>query len=122
MPKGKSKTRSKSNVAPKPSKVQCLTLEEDEKTQPPTHGSPPERCETHHGQYCKMTKRYNDASKIRKGSIIPTKAEISGYADFHSALQKARWIRQYVEAIRVEKIGREIPPEVLSEACVLCVL
>jgi hypothetical protein len=59
-----------------------------------------------------MTKRYKDASlivdKMRKGSKISSKAEISGYTDFHLAPQKARWMRQYVEAIRVEKTGREI--------------
>lgn len=125
MPKGKSKGKStrKSKtctpLAPTPvseSKVQqCLTFEEDEITRCtrlPTHGSPPERCEVHHGQYCKMIQKYKDASKIvdeiRNGSSIPTKAEISGYADFHAALQKARWMRQYVDAIRVEKTGREI--------------
>jgi hypothetical protein len=112
MPKPKSK-RPPSQVASTPS--QCLALDEDEETrcmQPPTHGTPRERCQTHYGQYCTMTKRYKDASKIvddmRKGSNIPTKAEISSYTDFHSAMQKARWMRQYVEAIRVEKTGRKI--------------
>lgn len=117
MPKRNSRSKAKVRSAPAPSKSkeQCLTLEEDEETrctQPPTHGSPPERCETHDGQYRNMTKKYKDASHIldemRKGSNIPTKAEISRYTDFHSTLQKARWMRKYVEAIRVEKIGREI--------------
>ena len=96
------------------SKEQCLALEDEETRciQPPTHGSPPERCETHDGQYRNMTKKYKDASKIvdemQMGSNIPTKAEILRYTDFHSTLQKARWMRKYVEAIRVEKNGREI--------------
>lgn len=116
MPKRKSKSKAKVKSTPV-SKLeeQCLTLDEDEETrctQPPTHGSPPGRCETHDGQYRSMTKKYKDASnivdEIRKGSNIPTKAEISRYTDFHSALQKAHWMRRYVEAIRVEKTGREM--------------
>src|SRR6202051_215563 len=102
----KSKAKVKSAPAPSKTKEQFLTLKEDEETQctqPPTHGSP-ERCETHDGQYRNMTKKYKDASNIvdemRKGSNIPTKAEISRYTDFHSALQKALWMRKYVEAIR----------------------
>lgn len=107
MPKGRPKGKAKAKA-----NIQCLTLHEDETTRCanlPTHG---ERCAIHQGQYSKLYQRYSDASKVvdevLEGSIIPNQAEISAYTDFSSSLNKARWIRRYVESIRVERIGREL--------------
>ncbi|KAF9233643.1 hypothetical protein BU15DRAFT_79892 [Melanogaster broomeanus] len=96
--------------------MQCLTLEEDEMTRcgrPATEGYPkPERCKAHHGQYRNMYKKYKDASKVvdgvKQGAELPTKEQINRYTDWHLALEKARWVRKYVEALRVERAGRDI--------------
>ncbi|KAJ6595176.1 hypothetical protein DFH09DRAFT_1413150 [Mycena vulgaris] len=76
----------------------CSTLMDDEFTRcfaTPTHGTPVQRCRLHHKQYCTMTKRYKEAQKFVDetlgGSLIPSKADI-----------------KYVNAIRVERTGREI--------------
>ncbi|KAF9237978.1 hypothetical protein BU15DRAFT_48124 [Melanogaster broomeanus] len=108
-------TQSKPRAIPP---IQCLTLEKDELTpcgQPlaAVEGHPkPERCKVHHGQYHILYKKYKDASKlvdeIRQAAALPKKEEISRYTDWHAALEKARWVRQYLEAIRVEMIGRDI--------------
>ncbi|KAF8555603.1 hypothetical protein OG21DRAFT_1438531 [Imleria badia] len=95
---------------------QCLALEEDEITrcgQPATEGYPkPDRCKVHHAQYCTLYKKYKDASKvvdqIKNGAELPTKEQIGRFQDWKVALDKARWARKYLEAIRVEKAGREI--------------
>lgn len=108
-----------------------MTLDEDEMTrcdEVPTHGYPVlNRCKVHHGQYVTMYKRYKEASKIvdemlSRNSGIPTQAQIKAYTDVHVALEKARWMRRYVEAIRVEKRGREIHSRrffLKGECCVL---
>ncbi|KAF8837063.1 hypothetical protein BDN67DRAFT_973484 [Paxillus ammoniavirescens] len=96
--------------------IQCLTLDEDEITrcgQPATAGYPrPERCKVHHGQYRIMCKKYKDAShvvdEIKKGAELPTEGQIGCYTDYHAALEKARWVRKYLEAIRVERAGRDL--------------
>ncbi|KAG8220649.1 hypothetical protein J3R82DRAFT_2917 [Butyriboletus roseoflavus] len=96
--------------------VQCLTLEGDDITrcgQIATEGHPnPERCKVHHGQYYVLYNKYKDASKvvddIKGGAELPTKEQIGRYTDWHAALEKARWVRTYLEAIRVEKTGRDI--------------
>lgn len=116
MAKGKSKAaKGRGKGKPPVPKSQCMTLEEDEETRctnPPTHGSPPERCEVHQGQYVILTKEYKGAQMIVEGILgglgLPSKAEISGYTDSRVALDKAQLIRRYVEAIRTEKTGREI--------------
>ncbi|KAI9458075.1 hypothetical protein HD554DRAFT_2029732 [Boletus coccyginus] len=95
---------------------QCLTLMEDEITrcgQLATDGHPkPERCKVHHEQYRTLYKKYKDASKVvddvKDGAELPAKDHIGRYADWHEALEKACWVRKYLEAIRVEKAGREI--------------
>ncbi|KAF8551152.1 hypothetical protein OG21DRAFT_1513119 [Imleria badia] len=99
-----------------PFPLQCLTIEEDEITrcgQLATEGYPkPDRCKMHHGQYRTLYKKYKDASKVvddvKDGAELPTKGQIGRYTDWHAALEKARWVRKYLEAIRVEKAGREI--------------
>lgn len=96
--------------------AQCLTLEEDELTrcgQPATEGYPkPDRCKAHHGQYRVLYKKYKDAStvvdEVKHEAELPTKEQIGRYTDWRAALGKARWVRKYLEAIRVEKTGREI--------------
>lgn len=96
--------------------IQCLTLEEDGITrcgQPATEGHPKlDRCKVHHQQYRTLHKKYKDASKVvddvKDGTELPTKEQIGRYTDWHAALEKARWVRKYLEAIRVEKVGREI--------------
>ncbi|KAG8216313.1 hypothetical protein J3R82DRAFT_6380 [Butyriboletus roseoflavus] len=94
----------------------CLTLEEDEITrcgQLATEGYPkPERCKVHHGQYRILYKKYKEASKVvddvKGGADLPVKEQIGRYTDWHAALEKSRWVRKYLEAIRVEKAGRHI--------------
>ena len=91
---------------------QCQTLEEDEMTrcnQPATDGFPKkERCRKHQAQYRTMYKKYKDASKIvdELKNDIPDQAQIDQYIDVSSLLKKARMIRKYVEAVRVERTGR----------------
>ncbi|KAG1769115.1 hypothetical protein EV702DRAFT_1142374 [Suillus placidus] len=93
--------------------IPCSTLEEDETTrcnQPATEGF--ERCEVHQAQYRTMYKKYKDASKvvddIKSGRELPTKEQIQRYTDLHLTLDKARWVRIYLESIRVERTGRGI--------------
>lgn len=96
--------------------LQCLTLEEDGITQCgqlPTEGDPKsDRCKVHHRQYLTLCKKYKEASKdvddVRNGAKLLTKEQICRYTDWNAALEKARWVREYLEAIRVEKTGREI--------------
>ncbi|KAG1722902.1 hypothetical protein EDB19DRAFT_1954289 [Suillus lakei] len=126
-PKKKNKNKAKANgkaKSPNASSSQskdadpipCLTLEEDEMTrcnQPATEGFPrPERCKVHQAQYRTMYKKYKDASKdvdnIKSGREIPTKEQIQHYTDTHQTLEKARWVRKYLESIRVERTGRNI--------------
>ncbi|KAI9566657.1 hypothetical protein HD554DRAFT_1105139 [Boletus coccyginus] len=100
----------------RPSPLLCLTLLEDEITrccQPATEGYPkPERCKEHHTQYRALYKKYKVASKVAdevKGSAgLPTRGEISRYTGPHAVLEKVSWVCDYLEAIRVEKAGREI--------------
>jgi len=70
-------------------------------------------CQLHHKQYVKMYKDYKDASNIVEelvsgGVKVPGKKEIEKYEDWTKCIEKGRWIKKYVEAIRVEKTGREI--------------
>lgn len=109
-----------SNTVSHPAKVTtlpaCQTLDEDEITRcgkPATKGYPVvERCKEHYHQYRKLYVKYKQASKIvdemRDGDSIPTKEQIISYATLGITLEKARWVRKYLEAIRVEKTGREI--------------
>jgi hypothetical protein len=129
MPKGKGshKARGKKGVAVRPpdtsanstqlqAEVQCLTLDEDEVTRcgkPATKGHPQvERCRAHHAQYQKMYIKYKAASEIventKREGALPTKDQIDRSTDVHALLKKARWVRKYLNAIRVEKSGREI--------------
>lgn len=123
--RSKAKTNAKANTEsiqassctrPEASHAQCFTLEEDEITrcgQSASEGYPkPDRCKVHHGQYRILCRKYKDASKIvdeiKNGAELPTEVQIGRYGDLHMALEKARWVRKYLEAIRVEKTGREI--------------
>ncbi|KAK0469490.1 uncharacterized protein EV420DRAFT_1258562 [Desarmillaria tabescens] len=107
-------------MAPKTKKAQvppltCTTLLEDEETKcpkPRTHGNPVERCQMHHKQYIKLTKKYKQAAqfvdKTLGEALIPTKEEILSYDSIHDTLEKARLMKKYVSAIRQEKLGREV--------------
>ena len=126
MPGPRNKSKAKANRPKKtsiadlnaPSKPlpPCLTLEEDEMTRcekPATDGHPVRnRCKEHQSQYVKMYKKYKDAEKvvdgIKQGGSIPTLEQIARYSEVGIPLEKARYMRQYIEAIRVEKIGRDI--------------
>ncbi|KAG2143575.1 hypothetical protein DEU56DRAFT_791361 [Suillus clintonianus] len=112
---GKKKTpnRGSSSQSKDVDPTQCSTLEEDEMTrcdQPATKGF--ERCEVHQAQYRTMCKKYKDASEvvddIKSGRKLPTKEQIQRYTDSHATLDKARWVRKYLESIRVERTGRSI--------------
>ncbi|KAJ7146613.1 hypothetical protein C8R44DRAFT_973341 [Mycena epipterygia] len=104
----------KSTSGPRTS-AKCSTLLDDEMTrcsEIPTHGSPVERCRVHDEQYRTMTKRYKDAQKFVDetlgGSLIPTKADVLAYTSIPIILAKARLLKKYVNAIREERMGRDI--------------
>ncbi|KAK7036700.1 hypothetical protein VNI00_011365 [Paramarasmius palmivorus] len=108
MPKGRGKGRTPAT---------CRTLQSDEITRCTklaTHGKPyPNRCQHHHEQYCALTKAYKEASDIVNeilgpNDALPTRSEISQYNDYDATMEKARWVRQYVEAIREEIVGRKL--------------
>ncbi|KAJ7166953.1 hypothetical protein C8R46DRAFT_951572 [Mycena filopes] len=95
--------------------TQCSTLLEDEMTrcsEIPTHGRPPERCRVHHEQYRTMTMRYKEAQKFVDdtfaSTLIPTKEEVMAYTSIPEILEKAHLMKQYVNAIRQERTGRDI--------------
>ncbi|KAJ7155155.1 hypothetical protein C8R46DRAFT_1227108 [Mycena filopes] len=74
--------------------TRCSTLLEDEITrcsEAPTHGRRVERCRVHHEQYCTMTTRDHGL-----------------YSSVSEVLEKARLLKDYVNAIRQERTGREI--------------
>ncbi|KIJ61755.1 hypothetical protein HYDPIDRAFT_137335 [Hydnomerulius pinastri MD-312] len=92
----------------------CLTLEEDGLTRchrPIAEGGQ-ERCELHDSQYRKMYQKYKDASalvdEVKLKDELPTKQEISRNTDLRSIDHTTRWIRTYVEAIRVEIACRNL--------------
>ncbi|KAJ7575599.1 hypothetical protein C8J56DRAFT_1171996 [Mycena floridula] len=95
----------------------CSTLLEDDDldtrcSEPPTHGTPVERCRVHHKQYLLMTKKYKTAQRFvdetLAGSTIPSKEEVAGYTDIHEILEKGHLMKRYIRAIREERTGREI--------------
>ncbi|KAG9311916.1 hypothetical protein JVU11DRAFT_8177 [Chiua virens] len=94
----------------------CLTLEEDEMTrcdQLATEAYPdPNRCKVHHGQYHILYKKYKDAQQVvddlQREVDLFAKVQIGCYTDWHSAFEKAQWVRMYLDAVRVEQRGREI--------------
>ncbi|OAX38293.1 hypothetical protein K503DRAFT_770624 [Rhizopogon vinicolor AM-OR11-026] len=110
------KVKGTGNSKKSPNPIQCLTLEEDEMTrcnQPATEGYPrPERCKVHQNQYRLMYKKYKDASKVvddvKSGRELPTKQDIERYTNLDTTLEKIRWLRKYLESIRVERTGRDI--------------
>ncbi|PCH37805.1 hypothetical protein WOLCODRAFT_161059 [Wolfiporia cocos MD-104 SS10] len=94
---------------PKPEET-CLSIKQDGSRclQPPTDGP---RCSMHQKQYRTMYKRYKEAADIvdeMEKVELPPVPEIEQYADLRLAKEKATWLRQYIEAIRVEKSGREV--------------
>jgi hypothetical protein len=66
----------------------------------------------HHEQYHKMTRKYKLASQmvdeVAGSKKLPSSKEIQAYRAYTIALQAARWVRRYLEAIRAERTGREI--------------
>ncbi|KAJ6617713.1 hypothetical protein B0H10DRAFT_2176390 [Mycena sp. CBHHK59/15] len=113
MPSKRHRKGSKSN--PHTPAAQCSTLLDDEMTrcpETPTHGRPVERCRVHHEQYLTMTKKYKEAQLIvdetLAGSLLPTKDEVLAYTSVPIILEKARLVKKYVNAIREERMGREI--------------
>ncbi|KAI0046038.1 hypothetical protein FA95DRAFT_1607254 [Auriscalpium vulgare] len=81
----------------------------------PTKGKPWERrCDVHYKEYVEMTKAYKDASDAVDALDVQGLLEDTRIleSDDYDALKKtARRIQGYVEAIRVEKKGREIHHE-----------
>ncbi|KIO10499.1 hypothetical protein M404DRAFT_13717 [Pisolithus tinctorius Marx 270] len=119
--KGKSKTKKdrpqpqiaseSQTVTPEAEPAQCLTFQVDEETlcwRPATQGYPP-RCDVHRGQFQILYKRYADASKevdqIKWGRQLPASEQIRRYTDWSTVLEKARLVRQYIDAIRIETEG-----------------
>ncbi|KAJ3934254.1 MAG: hypothetical protein NXY57DRAFT_1111682 [Lentinula lateritia] len=98
-------------ISKTPFPTQCETLDEDEITR---CGLPVEdgniRCKVHQTQYRKMYIKYKEAGKFvdetKSGREMPTKERIAGYTNVTSTLEKARWMRKYLEAIRIERAGR----------------
>jgi hypothetical protein len=106
-----------SSNQPKPtSQSVCSTLEEDEMTRctlPPTDGHPtPNRCKQHHNRYRLLCKKYKDAQgkvdQVKNSGELPTDAEIKAYTDRAAVMAKLKWVSDYVEAIRVERTGRDL--------------
>ncbi|KAJ7067297.1 hypothetical protein C8F01DRAFT_1342069 [Mycena amicta] len=88
----------------------CLTLLEDEMTR---CGAPAvgDRCLVHTGQYQKMTRAYKEAQKFVDSTFdatLPTKDAISAETSIPILLDKARTMKEYVNAIRKERTGREL--------------
>ncbi|KAF8056631.1 hypothetical protein FPV67DRAFT_1729807 [Lyophyllum atratum] len=117
----KGKTKGKPDSAEDPATVitkpaDCQTLEEDEMTrcsEAATEGRfTPERCRVHQSQYRTLYKKYKEASlvvdRIEQSKTIPTKEQVDQYTDLHVVPEKTRWLREYLEAIRVERTGRDI--------------
>ncbi|KAF9066127.1 hypothetical protein BDP27DRAFT_1330993 [Rhodocollybia butyracea] len=111
--KGKRKVQSKKSSQNPPPLTQCATLNEDEITRCDllaANGAP--RCKVHQAQYRKMYTKYKEAGKVvdelKVGREMPSLERITQYSDVHSTLEQARWIRRYLEAIRVERAGRDI--------------
>jgi hypothetical protein len=59
-----------------------------------------------------MTQKYKLASEkvdqIAKSKKLPSSQGIQAYRTYAVALEAARWVREYLEAIRSERTGREI--------------
>ncbi|KAJ4469543.1 hypothetical protein J3R30DRAFT_1566854 [Lentinula aciculospora] len=116
MAKGKGKVKAqkaKQATQNPPLPSQCATLDEDEITRcnlSAEDGFP--RCKVHQEQYRIMYVKYKEAGKFvdktKAGREMPAKERIAQYTDLHSTLNKARWIREYLEAIRVERAGRHL--------------
>jgi hypothetical protein len=96
----------------------CQTIDEDEVTQCTRKatrgaGEPPIfRCVKHDKEYRKLAEAYH-ASKIRAQLVyetgsIPKKAEILGYNDHRTCLDKLEEAQRYLDAIREERCIREI--------------
>ncbi|KAJ3851104.1 hypothetical protein EV368DRAFT_74789 [Lentinula lateritia] len=108
---GKAKNPPSEQFQKTPLSTQCETLDEDEITR---CGLPVEdgniRCKVHQTQYRKMYIKYKEAGKFvdetKSGREMPTKERITGYTDVASTLEEARWMRQYLEAIQIERTGR----------------
>ncbi|KAG6905973.1 hypothetical protein DXG01_016599 [Tephrocybe rancida] len=89
----------------------CQTLGEDEMTRCGQHATEGGRCKLHTKQYRVMYTKYKEASKtvdqVKQNKIIPTKEQIKSFRK-HQASETISWLRKYVEAIRVERTGRDI--------------
>jgi hypothetical protein len=56
-----------------------------------------------------MTRRYKEAQAfVDKTLLIPTNEEVLGYTSLPTVLEKARLVKNYVNAIREEHTGRDI--------------
>ncbi|KAE9403025.1 hypothetical protein BT96DRAFT_917811 [Gymnopus androsaceus JB14] len=116
MAKGKGKTkgngRSKQSPQNPPPPSQCETLEEDEIIRCGEPAADGPRCKVHQAQYRTLYAKYKAAGKVvdetKAGMEMPSKEHIAQYSNLHSTLEKARRIRKYLEAIRVEKAGRDM--------------
>ena len=94
--------------------AQCRTLEEDEATycgKPATEGYP-ERCKVHQQQYRTVYCKYKEAAKlvdeVKQSGTIPTAHEIELNDELEVVLKKIKFMRTYIEAVRVERTGRRI--------------
>lgn len=107
----------------------CQTLEEDGVTQcslRATHGYPlHDRCKAHHQQYRNTYASYKKAScivdRVKESHTIPTKKQISQYT-IHQTLDRAGGMRLYLQAMRVEKMGREMHTRRFFAKCKLLLL
>ncbi|KAG9311911.1 hypothetical protein JVU11DRAFT_8172 [Chiua virens] len=94
----------------------CLTLKKGQSTrcdQLATEGHTyPNRCKVHHGQFRILCEKYKNAQEVvdalKQEANLPTKEQMSRYTDWRAALEKAQWVRKYLEALRVERRGLEI--------------
>jgi hypothetical protein len=58
--------------------------------------------------YCKYKEAANHVDEVKQSGSIPTTHEIELYIELEAVLKKVKFVRKYLEAIRVERTGRRI--------------
>jgi len=58
--------------------------------------------------YCKYKNAAKHVDEVKQSGTIPTTHEIELYVELDAVLNKVKFVRKYIEAIRVERTGRRI--------------
>jgi len=84
-------------------------LYKPESTLHATNNRPPPQTEAEREKQSRRpTAALDTDTDDKHGAELPTEEEIGQYTDWHVVLEKVSWVCDYLEAIRVEKSGREI--------------